>query len=267
MIVEFNPIVKQRTVFCSLLVFFMCFVPYNLNGQSISFNLNSISNHPWNQEYIQDSVVEFNDSYFSQYNSINYDIAYSYSTSKTTELFFSIGTLISTGYQYKVEPLEAPFSRGELTVNDIRREITARVGFLKNLLEKDRFILRGGFSLNYANGYKDESERVTEWYDINDIVTNRAITVYKEPNYTNYGLSVMLRNEYFLTKSMSIYFDVNYLSSLFTQSGTYITTNTLSDAIEDELINEMTTKRKDTNNHFSQRPLYSIGVSWNFLNK
>lgn len=266
MIVESQPLVKQRIVFCSLLVFFMCFIPYNLNGQSISFNLNSISINPFDQEYINDSV-EVNYSYFTQYNSTNYDIAYSYSISNTTELFLSVGTLIATGHQYKVDPLEAPFSKGDLTVNDIRKEITARVGFLKNLLEKDRFVLRGGFSLNYANGYKDETERVFEWYDINGIVTHSATTKYKSPNSTNYGLSVLLRNEYFLTKSFSIYFDINYLSSLYTKSGTYITTNSFYDVTEDELITEFTTKKKDTHNYFSQRPFYSIGVSWNFLNK
>ena len=263
---DFNPIVKQGTNFCLLLVFFMCIVPYNLKGQSISFNLNSISNHPLNQEYIQDSV-EVNYSFYSKNKSTDFDIAYSYSISNTTELFISVGALIATNYTHNVNPLAAPFSRREATVNDKRNQITARVGFLKNVLEKDRFILRGGLSFNYANGYTDENKEVVEWYDMNGMVTNRLTTKSKKPNYTNYGLAVMLRNEYFLTKSMSIYLDIHYLSTQFTQSGRYTETWVWTDATDDAVIDEQTRTIEYTNKYFSQRPLYSIGISWNFLAK
>jgi len=148
---DFNPIVKQGTNFCLLLVFFMCIVPYNLKGQSISFNLNSISNHSLNQEYIQDGF-DVNQTNDSRDKSTDFDIAYSYSISNTTELFISVGALITTNYTHDVTPLGANNSGREGTGNGKRNQITARVGLLKNVLEKDRFILRGGLSFNYANG-------------------------------------------------------------------------------------------------------------------
>ena len=103
MIDKFYPLTKQRTVFCSLLIFLLFFTTQNLKGQSLSFNLNSISSHPWNQEYIRNTL--FNPSKFSQYKSHNYDIAYSYSLSNTSEIFFSIGTINASGYENQKNPM------------------------------------------------------------------------------------------------------------------------------------------------------------------
>ena len=93
------------------------------------------------------------------------------------------------------------------------------------------------------------------------------ITKSKKPNYTSYGLAVMLRNECFLTKNMSIYLDIHYLSTQFTQSGRYTETWVWTYATDDAVIDEQTRTIEYTNKYFSQRPLYSIGISWNFLAK
>lgn len=265
MIDNSNSLTKQRTVCCSLLIFLLFFVPHNLKSQSLSFNLNSISLHPWRQEHIKDTL--FNPSKFSNNKAFNYDVAYSYSLSNTSELFFSIGAINSTGFENQKEPIEAPFSKGELVENEIRKEITVGVGFLKNLLDMDRFILKGGFAFDYTKSYIDESKIVVEFWNDNDIKILRQNIEFQNPNRINYGISVMLRTEYFLTNSISIYLDLNYLNNLMTRSGMYTTTTVITDLIENEVISESITKRKDTYSYFSQRPTYSLGISWNFRTK